>query len=283
MRVEQHIPSVRVLGPDDLDRVLAVLARDPVLNVFVAGRVHGSRLNQVSLGGELWGFEADGTLESLCYSGANLVPVEATPRAVSAFAERALRHGRRCSSIVGPAEMVLDLWDLLRPHWGPAREVRPDQPVMATADLPSVAPDPLVRRVRPDEIDTLFPASVAMFTEEVGVSPIAGDGGALYRARVAELIGSGRAFARIEHDEVVFKAEIGVVSPDACQVQGVWVRPDRRGHGLAVGGMAAVVGVALREIAPVVQLYVNAHNMPARAAYHRIGMREVGTFASILF
>src|ERR1700734_21250 len=63
----------------------------------------------------------------------------------------------------------LGLWGLLRPHWGPAREVRPVQPVMVTEGPPLVAPDPLVRRVRPEEIDILWPACVAMFTEEVGV------------------------------------------------------------------------------------------------------------------
>ena len=88
-----------------------------------------------------------------------------------------------------------------------------------------MAADPLVRRVRPDEIDVLLPACVAMFTEEVGVSPEVGDGGALYRARVAEIVGSGRAFARIEDGRVIFKAEIGAATDAACQVQGVWVEP----------------------------------------------------------
>ena len=94
---------------------------------------------------------------------------------------------------------------------------------MAIDQPPAVAPDPLVRPVRPDELDLLLPACVAMFTEEVGVSPLSADGGALYRARVAELIRSGRAFARIEDGRVVFKAEVGAVSDAACQVQGVWV------------------------------------------------------------
>ena len=34
-----------------------------------------------------------------------------------------------------------------------------------------------MRRVRPDELGILLPASVAMFTEEVGVSPVGPDGG----------------------------------------------------------------------------------------------------------
>ena len=122
-----------------------------------------------------------------------------------------------------------------------------------------------------------------MFTEEVGVSPIGHDNGSYYRARVAELIRLGRAFALIEDGEVVFKAEVGAVTPHACQVQGVWVRPDRRGEGLSIGGMAAVVEIALRDIAPAVSLYVNDYNVAARATYRRVGFREVGRFATVMF
>ena len=211
------------------------------------------------------------------------MPVAATPDAITAFAGRARLLGRRCSSIVGPAADVLGLWELLRPYWGRPREIRATQPVMAISGPPRVEPDPLVRRVRPDELGILLPASVAMFTEEVGVSPVGPDGGGAYRARVNELIGMGRAFARIEDGQVVFKAEIGSITPLACQVQGVWVRPDLRGRGLAAAGMAAVVTEALRNVAPVVSLYVNDFNAPARAAYRRVGFTETATFASILF
>jgi predicted GNAT family acetyltransferase len=154
---------------------------------------------------------------------------------------------------------------------------------MAISGPPAVPADPLVRRVRPDELNILMPACVAMFTEEVGISPTAGDGGATYRARVSELIRAGRAFARIEDGKVIFKAEIGSVTPYACQVQGVWVNPERRGEGLAAAGMSAVVREAQQTIAPVVSLYVNDYNVPARAAYRRVGFAEAGTFMSVLF
>jgi uncharacterized protein len=231
----------------------------------------------------MWGFEQGGRLTSLCYGGANLVPVQATSAAIAAFADRALRQGRRCSSIVGASSAVSELWGFLRPYWGPARDVRAAQPLMAI-DGPSPIPaDPGIRRVRPDELDILLPASIAMFTEEVGVSPLNGDGGASYRARVAELVRSGRAFARIEDGRVIFKAEIGAATAQACQVQGVWVRPEFRGRGLAAPGMAGVVALARASISPLVSLYVNDFNAPARATYRRAGFTEVGEFMSVLF
>lgn len=275
--------ALRVLRTDDLPEVLDLLARDPVADVFVASRVQAAGLDPARLGGEMWGHVVDGRLDAVCHAAANLVPVQAGPEAAAAFAERARRQGRRCASIVGDSTAVSAMWETLEPSWGPAREVRARQPLMAIDASPAVAPDPLVRRVRPDELDLLVPACVAMFTEEVGVSPLSADGGALYRARVAELIRSGRAFARIEGGRVVFKAEVGAVSDAACQVQGVWVPPDLRGQGLSGPGMAAVVELALRDVAPVVTLYVNDYNLAAQATYRRVGFTDRGTFMSVLF
>ncbi|CAM5694433.1 MULTISPECIES: GNAT family N-acetyltransferase [Streptomyces] len=276
--------TTRVLEPSDLGAALAILESEPVANAFVTSRVQVAGLDPWRLGGEMWGWYADGMLRSLCYSGANLVPICAGPEAVRAFADRARRAGRRCSSIVGPAEPTTQLWRLLEPSWGPAREVRANQPLMVTESAATdVTPDPLVRRIRKDEMEVLMPACVAMFTEEVGISPLAGDGGLLYQARVAELISTGRSFARIDDGKVVFKAEIGAATPQACQIQGVWVAPEHRGKGLSETGMAAVLRYALADVAPVVSLYVNDYNTPARKAYQRVGFREVGAFMSVLF
>jgi predicted GNAT family acetyltransferase len=276
--------SVRVLNPLDLTAALEVTSRNPVANVFVESRLLSAGLLPAALGAEVWGYEVNRRLESLCYVGANVVPVQAGLEAVRAFAGQAQRAGRRCSSIVGLASAVAPLWEFLEPSWGPARDVRRTQPLMAVSQRsPDVVPDRRVRRVEREDYEVVLPACVAMFTEEVGVSPYGNDGGALYRSRVRELIAGRRAFARIENGRVLFKAEIGAVSPDACQVQGVWVDPEYRGRGLSVTGMAAVVDIALAEVAPVVSLYVNDYNTRAVAAYRHVGFRQVDTFMSVLF
>lgn len=274
--------GLRLLGPADVPAVLSVLARDHVSNVFVEHRVRSTNLDSRWLGGEVWGYERGRELVAVCHAAANLVPVGAPPTALAAFAARALAAGRSCVSISGPQTLVDELWELLEPRWAPAREVRRRQPYLRIATRPKVAPDPLVRRVRESELDALYPASVAMFTEEVGVSPEL-EGRGLYRARVLQLIRSGLAFARFEGGEVVFKAEIGALTPYACQVQGVWVQPGRRGEGLATAAMAAVVDLALREVAPVVALSVNEHNEAARRVYDRVGFVEHDRFTTVLF
>jgi predicted GNAT family acetyltransferase len=275
--------AARLLDDADLPALSALLDADPVANCFVAARIEAAGLDARRLAAEVWGYGTADRLEAACFAGANLVPVGDSPPALAAFADRARRQGRRCSSLVGPARAVGALWDRLEPSWGPARDVRRSQPVLATAVAPRITGDRAVRRAGLADLDVLMPACVAMFTEEVGTSPLGTDDGASYRTRVRDLVLAGRSFARIENGEVLFKAELGAVSSRACQVQGVWVNPRYRGLGLGTAGMATVVTEALRTVAPVVSLYVNDYNVPARRAYDRVGMRSVGTFSSVLF
>ncbi len=278
-------PTARVLDEGDEKAVHRLLATDSVAGCVLAGRIEASGTAPATLGAPLWGVGEGRHLDAVCLAGANLIPFSvpgAERIAAAAFADRARRNGRRCSTIVGPAAVVEPLWNLLAPYWGPARDHRPDQPLMAIDGPPAVAPEPRVRPVRPAELEVLMPAAVAMFTEEVGVSPLRVDGGAGYRARVAELVRAGQSLAWIERGEVLFKAEIGAVSRAACQVQGVWVAPAHRGRGIGTAGTAAVVEYARTVLAPVVSLYVNGFNRPARAAYRRVGFREVGQYASVM-
>jgi uncharacterized protein len=278
--------SARALDADDEPAVHELLAGDPVGACMLAGRIETHGTAPATLGAPLWGLWTGRRLDAVCLAGANLIPF-ARPgverEAATAFAERARRAGRRCSTIVGPAAAVLPLWELLESSWGPAREVRARQPLLAIEGPPALPAEPRVRPVRTSELDTLLPAAVAMFTEEVGVSPLRVDGGAGYRARVADLVRAGQALAWIEGGQVLFKADVGAVSRAACQLQGVWVAPQFRGQGIGQRGTAAVVEYARTAIAPLVSLYVNDYNRAARAAYDRVGFRQVGTYASVLF
>ena len=275
--------GVRLLGPSDLDAFLALTAKDPVVNVFAAYRARTTSLEPRWLGGEVWGRYDDGELVAACHVGANLVPVEAQPEDARAFAERALTRHRSVSTIVGPHTAVRPFWDEVAESWGRPRDTRWKQPHLVIDVPPQVAPDPEVRRTERRDLAVLYPACVAMYTEEVGISPEVGGGADLYRARVTQLISRGWSFARFERGRLIFKAEVACATPEAAQVQGVWVPPERRGEGLAVAGMAAVVEQVQATIAPSVSLYVNAWNEPARRAYERVGFRETTTFSTVMF
>ncbi|MGB7982395.1 MAG: GNAT family N-acetyltransferase [Candidatus Nanopelagicales bacterium] len=274
--------ELKVLTTRHLPELLELVDRDPVRHCFVASRLVDP-MDPWALGNLMWGWFESGRLCSAMYAGANLIPIETTPIARAGFADHARRLGRRCSSIVGPADEVLDLWRLLAPAWGVPRELRARQHLMAITGPPTFRAHPQLRVLHPEELDLLMPAAIAMFTEEVGVSPVAHGGGPAYRGRLAQIVRDRRALAIVSDQRIVFKAEIGSATNRACQVQGVWVDPALRGRGLGVAGMAAVVEFARTHVAPTVSLYVNDYNHTAVSTYLQVGFQIVGTFATILF
>ena len=273
--------TVRGLGFTDAPRALEICGRDPVANVFVAARILEGGLS----GGRnsVLGYERDGRA-GLCWTSANVVPVEVAADMIEPLAAKVVKRRAWASSLFGPAYQVLPLWEALAPQWGPAREVRRNQPVMTMSTSPALLGIPLDPGVRPatvEETDLVVPAAAAMFSEEIGYPPYRGSDRA-YRLSVGALVRSGRSLVRIEGGQVGFKADVGSVALGVAQIQGVWVHPQWRGRGLAVPAMAAVVEHVLRHLAPTVTLYVNDFNVPALATYRRVGFVQTGTFATIL-
>lgn len=273
---------VHALSTADRDEALELCAQNLAANVFVAARILEGVLS--SQPGTLLGYREGGRLLSMCWSSANVVPVEAEPAHLAAFADRARRWRRQCASILGPADQVTELWRALSPSWGPARAIRPSQPLMSTMQRPShlgLELDPRVRPATVDEVDLVMPAAAHMFTAEIGYPPYTGSGHA-YRAALLSLIDRQHTYVIVEGDEVIFKADVGSVAMGCAQLQGVWLAPRLRGQGLAGPAMAAVVELVMQRRAPWVTLYVNDFNTSARATYKRVGFEDVGTFSTVL-
>ena len=199
-RVLRTQPGLRLLGPSDLSAMLELTASDPVVNVFADYRARLTQLDPRWLGGEMWGFHEDG--------GWSRPATRRQPGAGPGHAGRAGRlrgagraAGPRCATIVGPPSGGPAV-AALEPHWprratcaGTSRTWRSPRP-------PRSRPTRWCDGPTRDDVDVLYPACVAMYTEEVGVSPEIDGGGDLYRARVAQLVAKGWSFARIEDGRV---------------------------------------------------------------------------------
>lgn len=274
--------SARTLTLNDLPAVRRLLAADPVANVFFSSRIDAGVLHP-GLPGTVLGWPATEP-RALLHIGANLVPLAADLAAVPAFVE-AVGRRRTCQSIVGNATLALTLWRALGDRWGrqysQVRDVRASQPLLATSDSPQVAADPRVRPITMTDFDSYFAASVAMYTEEVGVVPNSGADSS-YRGYCRWLVEQGRAFGIVVGGRVVFKSDVGAASGEVAQIQGVWLAPELRGQGLSVPAMAAVTEYILADYA-VACLYVNDFNLPAIRSYRSVGFKQVGELATVLF
>ncbi len=275
---------VRQLTPPDRERALQLLAADPVENLFVAARIDGFGLDPARMGSTIWGYERYGQLVSLCHVGSNLVPVGVDAAIAASFAEHVGRR-RGAAAIMGDAEQVALMYRTLSDRWGEswsqARDTRWHQPLMLIDHPAQAEADPRVRVMTMADFDAYYQAAVAMYTEEVGVSPL--DASGSYSRYVRSLIQQGRAFGVVDdHGEVIYKSDVGSALDRICQVQGVWLHPRFRGQGMSTPAMAAVVGLC-RERWSLVSLYVNDYNVRARRLYERVGFRTIGELATVLY
>ncbi|PFG19327.1 hypothetical protein ATL40_0886 [Serinibacter salmoneus] len=275
--------QTRVLAPQDLRQALALCRQDPVSSVLAAVRLNESGV--AAGAGGTWGAYRDGELRSFVWLGANVIPVSPSGDGLAELAPRLLHSRGRLSSIVGERGSVETLWGEVAGQWPAPRQVRGDQPSLVLRERALVPPHPRVREARPEEFEAVLPASVAMFADEYGYSPMSSPQGA-YATRVRQLIDGGRTFVLMEQaaglPRVAFKADIGAMAMGVAQIQGVWVAPHLRGRGLGTAGMAAVVDLARARGAEVVSLYVNDYNDAARRMYATVGFVQEGSYATIV-
>lgn len=278
----RRYPSLRRLHGVDTAKAVALCERHPVDSVLL--RV---AIEQTGIGASfsLGRFDADRELTALAWEYGNILPLGFDEDGLDEVAEEFAGRRRTGSSIVGPADQVMGLWNRICKRWGPARDVRERQFSMVMDSDPDVVADPLVQPAGVGDVSLVFPASVAMYIEEVGYDPTSH--GAGYAYRVARLVRSQHTFIRKAPladgfgERVVFKADVGALAGGVAQLQGVWVAPDLRGRGIATAGVAAVVKLVRERLAPTISLYVNDYNAAAIATYTRVGFRIAGRWATV--
>jgi hypothetical protein len=251
------------------DQVLAFCAQSPVERVFLEDVARRGLGRFLAVAGR------DGALTALCYAGANLVPSGAGCAAFAAAAADA-----RSRMIIGEAGAVTDLWDAARGALPEPREDRPHQPVY-TIDEPPPPGDSGLRPATLHDLERLIPACAAAHQLELGIDPLGRDRDS-FRWRTAAQIDEGRSWLWLEDDVVLFKAEASAWTPQAVQIQQVWVDPEARGRGYGARGLRDLCR-RLLERTPNVTLFVRSENAPAIALYEAIGMRKTLEYRSILF
>ena len=273
------VGGCREVGLGEARALLRVLDADPLVSapagekVAVSGPASGPEGRFLTLGGPE---------RSLVYVGSSVLPLRGDAADLGALGPAVAAMGTGPMSVHGRRELVAEIWGSLGSCWGPAREYRRAQLLMAL-ERP-VDPGLVSEEFRPatiEEFEPVLTAAAAMYREELGSDPFAVGAGIPFRRRVARSLTRGRTWVGVDDGEVFFKADVAAISPRVAQIQGIWVRPDRRGAGLGTAGTASVCAALLtRRLTP--SLVVNGSNVAARTAYARVGMTDVVDYATVL-
>jgi hypothetical protein len=250
-------------------QVLEFCAASPVERVFledVARRGLG-RFSAVTARGR--------GITALCHSGVNIVP---SGSGCGVFARLAARSDVRM--LIGEQGAVTELWESASARLPTPREDRPGQPVYTMREPPPPGRTGL-RAATPGDVARLFHACAAAHELELGIDPLAGDA-ETFRWRTAAQVDEGRSWLWLEDGLIRFKAEASAWTPNAVQLQQVWVDPESRGRGDASRGLADLIRLLL-ETTPVVTLFVRSENLPAIRLYESVGMQRELSYRSVLF
>jgi uncharacterized protein len=258
----------RLVKRPRLRQVLAFCAADPVERVFLEDVARRGL-------GRFAGLREGGRLTALLHLGANLVP---SGPGCAAFAELAVRSDPRM--VVGEEGAVTELWGAVRDAFPEPLDDRPGQPVYVLERPPPEGRSGL-RRAALGDLDRLVVAAAEAYREEAGVDAYARDP-ALFEWRTKAQIEEGRSWLWTEGEHILFKAEASAWTPEAVQLQQVWVEPELRGQGYGKRGLADLCRLLL-ETTPTVCLFVRPENAPAIALYERTGMRRTITYRSLIF
>ena len=217
----------------------------------------------------------NGRLTALCHVGANIVPSGA---GCGVLAAAAPSGGARM--MIGEERAVGELWDAVASNMPEPREDRPGQPVYVLDEAPVPGGTGLRDATRAD-LDLLVPACAKAHEAEVGLDPLQRDPHG-FRWRTQTQIDERRSWLWADGDTILFKAEASAWTPEAVQLQQVWVDPEARDHGYAQRAMRDLCH-RLLTIVPRVCLFVRADNAPAIRVYESIGMRRTISYRSLIF
>ncbi|TML39074.1 MAG: GNAT family N-acetyltransferase [Actinobacteria bacterium] len=91
-----------------------------------------------------------------------------------------------------------------------------------------------------------------------------------------------RRGSRADGATILFKAEASAWTPQAVQLQQVWVDPEARGHRYAQRGLRDLCRLLLPRV-PTICLFVRRDNAPAIRVYEAIGMQHTISYRSLIF
>ena|SRR5438477_7383513 len=274
------------LGPADLVETFGFLDRDPIVNVYLLALTVRDALSQPR--DEFWAARRDGEISGLLYLGGHsgaVLPTGDDPSVANLFARQVITRRsflpRRFQVIGGAAPVDAIVRGLSEEGVRPRLERHQWYMALERGKLTVPERVPELRQARPPDYELTFRTGADLRAEELNEDPRVTDPLA-YAKRVEDECRDGYTFLWTDEQGLCFRASVSARTPDAAQISGVYVPPERRNRGFARRGMAELCARLLADSASIC-LFVNDFNEPALAVYHRLGFTNRKEWASAFY
>jgi uncharacterized protein len=265
--------EVRRLTEADRAAARRLLAADPLQSVHLQSLVEDYGLCSPALRGRFYGYFEGGQLTGLALIGRQVM-LFGPDAALPLFARAAASEGE-INFVFGPRAQAEAFSGALAAHGRATQAVREfywyvcEQPRLPLREL-------RLQQANLDHLEMVEEAQAQMFVEATGSDPRARDAEG-FRRRVRERIEKGRTWVRVEGGEVVFKAELQSITPEAIYLEGIWTHPGHRGRGIAKACVAELTHRRLRR-QQAICLVVEPGEKAAQHIYRQAGFEHCGDY-----
>lgn len=272
-------PIVSALTNDCQTEVLEFLSRRPIHNVGMIGFISDNGLVSKLNRGTFYACRnRAGQLEGVALIGHATLMETQTDRALEAFADLARTRGGK-HLIMGEQQQIETFWTYYCEDGQSMRRVCREHLFQLTWPVQVHEEVPELRLATLGDIELLMPIHARMALEESGIDPLENDPEG-FRERCARRIEHKRTWILIEHDRVIFKADVVADTSDAVYLEGIWVAPEKRNSGHGVRCLSHLSRKLLQQTRSIC-LLVNDSNRPAQAMYERVGFKAIGLFDTL--
>lgn len=272
-------PIVSALTNDCQTEVLEFLSRRPIHNVGMIGFISDNGLVSKLNRGTFYACRnRAGQLEGVALIGHATLMETQTDRALEAFADLARTRGGK-HLIMGEQQQIETFWTYYCEDGQSMRRVCREHLFQLTWPVQVHEEVPELRLATLGDIELLMPIHARMALEESGIDPLENDPEG-FRERCARRIEHKRTWILIDHDRVIFKADVVADTSDAVYLEGIWVAPEKRNSGHGVRCLSHLSRKLLQQTRSIC-LLVNDSNRPAQAMYERVGFKAIGLFDTL--
>jgi GNAT superfamily N-acetyltransferase len=273
MTVVPDLSSVVEFTTEDSTEVLAFLAIRPVHTVIMTSFINDNGIVSELNRGKFVGYRnSDGMLEGVALIGHSTLVEARSDEALKALAFAARAAETPIHLLMSSGDHAETFWKYLD---GGANEPRLKCTEALFETAYPIAVQECDWKIETAKMSHLLPiaeahAEVALM--ESGVDPMLKDRDGFLK-RVARRIEQNRVFVAMDGDTVIFKADIIAETGDVIYLEGVYVAPEYRGHGIGSKCMSSLSSKLLGRVNHVC-LLSNVEFKGAHKSYLKAGFRN---------
>jgi len=267
------LSRVTVLGEADRAEVIRFLSARPIHTVVMTSFINDNGLDSQLNRGRFYAYRnSEGTLEGVALIGHSTLVEARSNKAIKALAFVA-------KSSETPIHLIMSSGDDANHFWNYFSDGLRQPRLSCTELLFEVAfPFPVkdckweIRLATTDELEQVAEAQAEVALIESGVCPLERDRKG-FLARVLRRIEQGRVFVVVEDGKLLFKADIIAETPEVIYLEGIYVSPEHRCHGMGSSCLASL-NLRLFERAQNICLLSNEDFVGAHQSFRKAGFRN---------